>query len=222
MREPENLVGRKIAGWTVLARVKHEHRRVWWRCRCDCGTEKDVQGSQLRHGTSRSCGCFNRCAYRIPGMGSSVGGYSKTRTGRTWYSMIHRCCNDKTPAFERYGAKGIRVCTRLRASPEQLVIVIGSRPLGKTIDRIDTNGNYSCGDCDECRAHGWVLNIRWATPTEQARNRRDNNLITINGVTKCAAEWAHESLVTIASIRRRVAKGITGMALLGPSTSNRK
>lgn len=55
---------------------------------------------------------------------------------------------------------------------------MGEAPDGLTLDRIDVNGAYELTNC------------RWATRQTQARNRRNNRLLTIDGETKTCVEWA--------------------------------
>lgn len=54
-----DLVGRVYGRWTVLEREKDRGPGVYWRCRCECGTEKAVSGGNLRGGVSKSCGCLH-------------------------------------------------------------------------------------------------------------------------------------------------------------------
>jgi hypothetical protein len=84
----------------------------------------------------------------------------------TWKNMIHRCENPKNKQYGSYGGRGIRVCDRwhdVRLFIEDIERDLGPRPDGMSIDRYpDNDGNYEPG------------NVRWATRTEQQRNRRNS------------------------------------------------
>lgn len=73
--------------------------------------------------------------------------------------MIDRCTNPKAANYDRYGGRGIKVCAEW-AHFENFLTYMGERPLGMTLEREDTNGNYGPGNC------------KWATASEQQRNKR--------------------------------------------------
>ncbi len=89
---------------------------------------------------------------------------------RTYRSMIQRCENPNVNGYHRYGGRGIRVCARWRNSFQAFVGDMGARPLGMSIDRIDSDRGYSCGKCADCAARGEPRNCRWATAKQQAEN----------------------------------------------------
>jgi hypothetical protein len=125
----------------------------------------------------------------------------------TWNAMRDRCRNPKDCRYAWYGGKGTKVCARWDTSFEAFLIDMGPRPLGRTIDRINNDGHYSCGKCGECLANGWPLNCRWATLEEQANNRSNLSLVTFNGVTKTITEWAKSLGLTRTAVADRLERG---------------
>lgn len=109
--------------------------------------------------------------------------------------MKQRCENAMGPRFRDYGGRGIVVCEQWRASFAAFLVDMGRRPSpDHSLDRIDNNGNYEPGNC------------RWATRVEQARNRSNARLLTLDGTTLNLAVWAEMQGIQEATIRARITR----------------
>lgn len=131
-------------------------------------------------------------------------GMRKTREYATWSCMQERCRSPNNPAYKNYGARGIKVCKRW-ATFEQFYADMGPKPLGVDLDRVDNNKGYSPENC------------RWASRKENIRNTRAVKMIEIDGISKCAAEWAEVADLDRHLVARRYARGWRGTELLRPS-----
>lgn len=128
---------------------------------------------------------------------------NKSPTYQTWLKMKQRCSDPKNPYFHLYGGRGIVVCDKWVHDFAQFLADVGERPSAKhSLDRINNDAGYEPG------------NVRWATAAEQSANRRVNVYITIDGVTKHQQAWTREAGLSPATIRERMARGITGALLL--------
>lgn len=96
---------------------------------------------------------------------------SATRTYKSWQAMKERCLSNKSTGYKYYGMIGITVCESW-LSFKCFFSDMGERPLNKTLDRIDSKGNYEPSNC------------RWATPLEQVNNRREIKKGKLKGVEK--------------------------------------
>jgi len=156
-----DLTGKFFGNWFVIEKGDlGPGGEVYWKCRCSCGTEREVRASGLNGGRSRDCGC-KRGKHRM----------SKSKTYKSWDSMRQRCNNQNAPDYARYGGRGIKVCKRWQKSFQNFLADMGERPEGKTLDRIDNSKGYKPDNC------------RWSTPTEQQENRRNTPKVECNGKT---------------------------------------
>lgn len=121
---------------------------------------------------------------------------SFTKEHNTWMGMRERCEKKTDKRYQDYGGRGIKVCERWQTFSNFLADM-GRAPSEKhSLDRFpDKNGNYEPGNC------------RWATNTEQCRNKRDNHYITVKGDTKCLVEWSEISGIKAPTIRARLKTG---------------
>ena len=106
-----------------------------------------------------------------------------------WQTMKSRCENPKRENYERYGARGIKVCEEWHEAKNFVEWALNNGyKKGLQLDRIDNNKGYSPENC------------RFVTATENSRNRRNTKLLTINGETKCVAEWCEQKSVSVYTV----------------------
>ena len=102
--------------------------------------------------------------------------------GHLWRAMINRCENKNATNFERYGGRGVMVCDEWHDRGNFVVWALGNGYRhGLQLDRVNNEGNYEPNNC------------RFVTPSENAKNRRSNIILTFNGKTMCVSEWAKET-----------------------------
>jgi hypothetical protein len=107
----------------------------------------------------KSCGCFLIEWAKTVASRSITHGQSYTSEFRAFTSAKNRCTNKKNQGYKNYGGRGIEFRFK---SFEEFWQELGKRPPGLSVDRINNNGYYEIG------------NVRWATGSQQQRNRRDN------------------------------------------------
>lgn len=143
-----------------------------------------------------------------PKHGESWSGGATTRTPEyvAWINMLGRCTSPNYTGFALYGGRGIRVCERWLTSYSAFLADMGRRPTpAHSLDRVDADGNYEPGNC------------RWATESQQQRNRRNNRMITAFGQTKCLAEWSESTGIKRETIAVRIKSGHAPERALDPT-----
>lgn len=194
----QSFVGVKFCRWTIseIMPERNKYGAIIARCDCECGTKRIVMLCDVVRGDSRSCGCLGTDLRTKHGHRSAG---NQTGTYKTWSSMIARCTDENHAAFSRYGGSGILICSRWLGESgfQNFLSDMGSRPSGKTIDRIDTGGGYNKDNC------------RWASSREQSRNRRSSRFLEFNGERRTVAEWSERNGIGYGTLRSRIVNGWT-------------
>jgi hypothetical protein len=160
----KDLTGKIFGDLEVLRRHPENtsYGAARWICRCSCdGREIVASSKDLRSGGTKSCG--HRRVTEVRKANIRHGG-KLTPEYTAYASAKNRCTNPKNAAFDCYGGRGIKFNF---TGFEHFLSVIGPRPDGHSLDRINVDGNYELG------------NVRWATSKQQARNKRCDNCETL-------------------------------------------
>lgn len=192
---------------TVVGRAQKRGRQSRWLCRCQCGTEKVIQSNHLKSKEVRSCGCLLKDFLKEnpPHMKH---GETNTRLFNIYHQMKRRCYDTTHINYKNYGGRGILICDEW--INDYTVFAEWARSNGYsddlTLDRRDNSRGYSPDNC------------RFATITQQNRNKRTNVTITINGITHCISEWAEITGLHPHTIGCRYRSGTRGTDLLLPTS----
>lgn len=182
----ESIYGR----WVVVGKAPNKLREKMLRCRCACGTERDVSLRNLQAGTSVSCGCYKS---EVMAAKFTTHGRSKTLLYRAWMGMLERCEKPSHKSYAYYGGRGITVCKRWHKF-EHFLADMGERPQGLSLERRNNARGYMPSNC------------YWATRSEQMQNIRTTRMLTVNGTTLPARAWAERVGISLHGLLTRIDK----------------
>lgn len=175
-------------------RMVFENGRTKWLCKCDCGNETIVIQKNLCNGNTKSCGCLN-----VELNGMRTHSLSNTRLYTMFCGVKARCYNPNNISYKWYGEKDVRICEEWLQDFKKFYdwsIQNGydeTLPRGaQTLDRKDTNGDYSPDNC------------RWITIQQQQRNKENNVTYELNGEKHLLCEWAEILGVDYGFLKSRV------------------
>ena len=200
-------LGKRFYRWTILEFVGRDkdgtsdsNRGLVAKCRCTCGTEREVPLSRVVQGNSQSCGCYKwEVLTRHGHAGNNLNGPRKRKRAveySVWAQMIARCENPNNAGYHLYGGRGITVCFRWRESFSDFLSDMGHRPNNKySIERINNNGPYSPENC------------KWALVREQNSNTRRNKFLILDGKRFHLAEWGRRTGFSTHAIQNRLRLG---------------
>lgn len=197
-----NLVVKVFAGKGIDGKYK-------WHAQCDCGNAVFYINTVYftKNKGNESCGCFAaQATAKFNKETKTKHGYKGTITYHSWCSMKARCYNKNHDRYHMYGGKGIVVCDRWMDKDNGFINFLtdmGERPSTEySIERLDNSGNYEPENC------------KWATATEQTRNRKITIKLTYNGKTQTLMEWAQEVNIRYSTLRERYHYGWTAEQIL--------
>lgn len=163
-----SLVGQRFGRLTVIARADNQGQHTCWLCLCDCGEKIVTHSQSIREGRTQSCGCYR---VEVTTLNRTKHGLVGSKEYMTWTRLKGRCTNPKSQYWNDYGGRGIKCCAEWLESFQAFSADVGDAPSPQhSIDRIDVNGDYEPG------------NVRWATVSQQASNKRNCVQITYAGV----------------------------------------
>lgn len=193
-----DVVGKKFNRLTVLDYSKaSKSERIPSKvfCVCECGNRQWASYRDVKHGHTKSCGCYQREATSLA---RTTHGYrrriKKPGMYGVWVTMRRRCNDSKDPKYLSYGARGIRVCKRW-SKFENFLEDMGDRPKGMTLERKDNDKGYCKKNC------------RWATTQEQSRNKQQTVWVEVNGKRMCLKEATDLLGLKYGTIQARIRKG---------------
>lgn len=167
--------GMRFSRLVILDSMIERHARVY-RCKCDCGRIVYAKKNELVHGKVKSCGCL------IKNLSTSHN-MSRSRLYRIWACMKDRCLNRYNTNYKNYGGRGITICQEWKEFFPFMKWAFGKGGYTEadkslTIDRIDTNGDYSPSNC------------RFVNNEIQQNNKRTNLYCTYKGRKVTASQLA--------------------------------
>nr|DAH19590.1 MAG TPA: PVL ORF-50-like family [Caudoviricetes sp.]DAH49188.1 MAG TPA: PVL ORF-50-like family [Caudoviricetes sp.] len=186
-----DITGKTFSQLTVLCRNGSDSKgKAVWTCVCSCGNVVDVDGTRLRNGSVKSCGCLKHKAY------TSTHHMTRTRLYYAWANMRNRCKRESVKSYKDYGARGIKVCAEWEKSFESFRdwALENGYSDDLTIERKNHDGDY----CPE--------NCCWVTKAAQANNRRMCVEIEYNGRTQNLMQWCNELGLNYKRIHNRMNK----------------
>jgi hypothetical protein len=110
---------------------------------------------------------------------------------KRWSAMKRRCNNPNCLEYRWYGARGITVCKEWNSFRVFEKDMLPTYRNGLYLERIDNNKGY------------YKENCRWATPKDQATNRRNTKLFEFNNMKKTLTDWAKEIGIKRSTLAQR-------------------
>jgi hypothetical protein len=186
-----DITGMVFGRLTVTEVLKVPHKRTRCICQCSCGNTINVVRESVVSGNTKSCGCFK---LESETSNSKTHGMSETAEFRAWWAMWRRTTDKSHKNYDLYKD---RTPPEIWRDFQVFFAELGSRPSPKhSLDRINNDLPYGPGNC------------RWSTQKEQVNNTSTNKMLTYQGETKTAAQWAESLGIPKQTLYSRLYRGV--------------
>lgn len=198
----DNLTGKKFNQLQVIKPVYQQDHFTYYLCKCSCGKEKILRGTNIKNGSVKSCGCLQKLA----GKARKKHGLCKHPLYGVWSAMKARCLDENN---ENYGKRGIVVDSTwekdfsafydwaIANNYEELREKALKEGTKISVDRINVNEGYLPENC------------RLITLAEQNRNKRNNKFYLYQGEDLLLIDIEKKSGVPESILWHHVSKGKT-------------
>lgn len=214
----DDVSGKKFFRLTPISKV--EGTRTKWHCLCDCGNITDVYAWRLINGKTKSCGCYEKENLRRISARNKHG-MTDTILYHKWCGIKYRCFNPNSEHYDRYGGRGITMCSEWQGEHGFENFAKWAYSNGytdskhgyqQTLDRIDVNGNYEPDNC------------RWVSQLVQSRNRGNTYYVNdIDGKKMTVKQFDEKHNIKDHYFSyRRFKKGFTAEQILNEWTEHVK
>lgn len=189
-----NEIGNVYGRLRVISITDSKNNRARWLCECSCGKKTIVDGSSLRRGDIKSCGCLKN---ELTSKRFKKHGLKNHKLYGVRIKFISRCYNNNDKDYKNYGGRNIKVCKEWRNDFKTFYdwSLNNGYKEGLTIERIDVNGNYSPNNC------------KWIHNSEQSLNWRRSLKFTYKNETKDIRYFSNKYNIKYNTLRGRLQNG---------------
>lgn len=170
MKKVTDIAGQVFGRLKVVEFAYRKNLHTLWKCVCECGNERIVEGSKLKDGRTKSCGCWK---IEMAKLSNRKHGFAnKHRLYGIWKKMRERCRIITSQSYRYYGKRGITICKEWDDFQVFYDWAVENGYNDKlTLDRRNNDGNYEPSNC------------RWATMAQQNQNQSSTKLNSVKVMT---------------------------------------